>query len=43
MDRFNEIRREVLARPRDPATLRKEIRDMRARMKKELLAPEPAF
>ncbi|WP_373501485.1 bifunctional [glutamate--ammonia ligase]-adenylyl-L-tyrosine phosphorylase/[glutamate--ammonia-ligase] adenylyltransferase [Desulfococcus sp.] len=40
MDRFNEIRREVLARTRDPAVLRKEIRDMRARMKKELLAPE---
>lgn len=43
MDRFNAIRREVLSQPRDPAVLRREIREMRARMKKELLAPETGF
>ena len=43
MDRFQEIRREILAQPRDRDTLRGEIREMRARMKKELLAPEPGL
>ena len=34
--RFNAIRREVLARPREPATLIHDIVEMRARMLKEL-------
>jgi len=41
MDRFQKIRREILAQPRDRATLRAEIRDMRARMRREVPAPEP--
>lgn len=40
MDRFQEIRREVLAQPRDRDTLRGEIQEMRARMKQELLKPK---
>ena len=35
-ERFNAIRRAVLARPRDPGELRAAVRDMRARMRQEL-------
>ena len=38
--RFTDLRAEVLARPRDPATLRGEVRDMRERMRKELGAKQ---
>lgn len=41
MIRFNEIRKEILAQPREENMLRKEIREMRERMKKELLKAEP--
>lgn len=34
--RFVALRREVLAKPRDPIALRAEVRDMRERMRKEL-------
>jgi glutamate-ammonia-ligase adenylyltransferase len=34
--RFAEIRREVLLMPRDPETLRREVREMRERMREEL-------
>ncbi len=34
--RFAEIRREVLLTPREPETLRREVREMRERMRKEL-------
>ena len=34
--RFQAIRRDVLGRERDPATLRQEVRDMRERMRAEL-------
>ena len=33
---FDDIRREILCRPRDPIRLREEIRDMRRRMREEL-------
>lgn len=39
--RFWEIRREVLAQPRDPEALRNEIARMRGRMRKELLKTGP--
>ncbi|MFP4347002.1 MAG: bifunctional [glutamate--ammonia ligase]-adenylyl-L-tyrosine phosphorylase/[glutamate--ammonia-ligase] adenylyltransferase [Desulfococcaceae bacterium] len=42
-ERFDEIRREVLGQARDPEPLKTEIRNMRARMKKELLKPEPGM
>ncbi len=35
-ERFNAIRREILQRERDPATLRQEVREMRERMRTEL-------
>src|SRR5690606_21325283 len=35
-ERFNAIRRAVLAQPRDRAELRSAVRDMRARMRQEL-------
>lgn len=35
-DEFRRIRAEILARPRDPATLRREVADMRERMRREL-------
>jgi glutamate-ammonia-ligase adenylyltransferase len=35
-DRFAEIRREVLLMERDPETLRREVREMRERMRREL-------
>ncbi|AOY57108.1 bifunctional [glutamate--ammonia ligase]-adenylyl-L-tyrosine phosphorylase/[glutamate--ammonia-ligase] adenylyltransferase [Desulfococcus multivorans] len=41
MDRFQEIRREILAQPRNREALRAEIRDMRARMRRDFPAPEP--
>jgi glutamate-ammonia-ligase adenylyltransferase len=41
--RFNEIRRTVLSRPRDEATLRQEVREMRARMHSELAPAEPGY
>ncbi len=34
--RFAEIRREVLLMPRDPVTLKREVREMRGRMREEL-------
>lgn len=37
--RFAEIRAKVLTRPRDPAKLRREILDMRERMRREHLKP----
>jgi glutamate-ammonia-ligase adenylyltransferase len=40
-ERFLEIRREVLAQPRDPEALRAEIARMRGRMRKELLNTGP--
>ncbi len=39
--RFADIRRAGLAQPRDPVTLRKEVVEMRERMRKELVTPEP--
>jgi len=43
MIRFNEIRSEILSQQRDETVLRKEIREMRERMKKELLKTEPGI
>jgi glutamate-ammonia-ligase adenylyltransferase len=37
---FAAIRREVLARPRDPAQLKREVREMRERMRRELGQPQ---
>ncbi|OHV07678.1 bifunctional [glutamate--ammonia ligase]-adenylyl-L-tyrosine phosphorylase/[glutamate--ammonia-ligase] adenylyltransferase [Kushneria phosphatilytica] len=34
--RFDEVRREILSRPRDPATLREEVLSMRQRMREHL-------
>jgi [glutamine synthetase] adenylyltransferase / [glutamine synthetase]-adenylyl-L-tyrosine phosphorylase len=39
--RFEQIRHEVLARPRIKAQLKKEVIDMRERMRKELSSPDP--
>jgi glutamate-ammonia-ligase adenylyltransferase len=39
-DRFAGIRCEVLSRPRDPAELRREVREMRGRMRTELGSTE---
>ena len=39
--RFEQIRSEVLARPRNKAQLKKEVIDMRERMRKELSSPDP--
>jgi len=38
---FAAVRREVLARSRDPASLRREVREMRERMRRELGQPHP--
>jgi [glutamine synthetase] adenylyltransferase / [glutamine synthetase]-adenylyl-L-tyrosine phosphorylase len=38
--RFDALRREVLAKTRDRAALRTEVRDMRAKMREHLLKPE---
>jgi glutamate-ammonia-ligase adenylyltransferase len=35
-ERFLELRREILRRPRDPARLRTEVREMRERMRRNL-------
>lgn len=40
VSRFNDIRREALAQVRDKAQLREEVRNMRMRMRKELLKPQ---
>ncbi len=40
-ERFSAIRREVLSRPRDAANLRKEVREMRERMRSELCRSKP--
>jgi len=39
--RFNQIRKEILARPRTKSKLQAEVADMRQRMRQELLHPEP--
>jgi glutamate-ammonia-ligase adenylyltransferase len=39
-ERFEKIRREVIGRPRDKSELRKEVVDMRERMRSELLTRE---
>jgi glutamate-ammonia-ligase adenylyltransferase len=39
--RFEQIRSEVLARPRNKAQLKKDVIDMRERMRKELSSPDP--
>jgi glutamate-ammonia-ligase adenylyltransferase len=39
-DRFEKIRREVIGRPRDKSGLRKEVVDMRERMRSQLLIRE---
>ena len=41
MRRFEQIRREVLAAPRDKKKLRSEVLKMRERMRRELLKPQP--
>jgi len=41
--RFEQIRSEVLARPRSEAQLRKDVVDMRQRMRKELSSLDPGF
>ncbi len=38
---FEDVRRRILARPRDKESLKEEVRRMRERMRKELLKPEP--
>ena len=38
-ERFEQIRTEVLTRPREPEALRQEVSDMRKRMRNELLKP----
>ena len=40
--RFAELRREVLARARDPHTVQREVREMRERMRQELDQRDPA-
>jgi [glutamine synthetase] adenylyltransferase / [glutamine synthetase]-adenylyl-L-tyrosine phosphorylase len=40
-NRFEEIRRDILARPRSKAQLQKEVVDMRERMRKELANADP--
>ncbi|UCF93526.1 MAG: bifunctional [glutamate--ammonia ligase]-adenylyl-L-tyrosine phosphorylase/[glutamate--ammonia-ligase] adenylyltransferase [Desulfobacterales bacterium] len=39
--RFEQVRREALARPRPQAELKDAVRNMRERMRRELLRPEP--
>ncbi|QTA77897.1 Bifunctional glutamine synthetase adenylyltransferase/adenylyl-removing enzyme [Desulfonema limicola] len=41
--RFQEIRRQILAQPRDKDELRKQILDMRNKMKQSLFMPEPGI
>jgi len=40
-ERFQQIRKDVLARPRIEGTLKSEVADMRERLRKQLLRPEP--
>lgn len=40
---FDELRREILMRPRDPLLLRTEVRDMRERMRTELGSHRPGW
>ena len=40
-ERFNQIRRDILARPRTKGQLKTEVAEMRTRMRQELLYPEP--
>ncbi|MBU4388713.1 MAG: bifunctional [glutamate--ammonia ligase]-adenylyl-L-tyrosine phosphorylase/[glutamate--ammonia-ligase] adenylyltransferase [Proteobacteria bacterium] len=40
---FEQIRKEVLALPRSKTKLQQDVRDMRKRMRKELLSPDPGF
>jgi len=40
---FEQIRKEVLTLSRSKTRLQQEVRDMRERMRKELLSPEPGF
>lgn len=42
-ERFAAIRREVLSRPRDPVLLRREVREMRERMRVELGSGQPGW
>ncbi len=42
-DRFEKIRKIILTQKRDPAVLRKEVSDMRERMRQEHLKAEPGF
>lgn len=39
--RFNQVRQDILAKPRVKSKLQAEIADMRARLRQELLKPEP--
>ncbi len=41
--RFDQIRKEVLGRPRIKTDLQKEVTEMRKQMRRELLNPEPGF
>jgi len=41
MTRFNEVRRQVLSRPRDPGKLRAEVREMREKMRTALDKSRP--
>lgn len=41
--RFEDIRKEVLAQPRNKAELQEQVTDMRERMRKELLCREPGI
>jgi glutamate-ammonia-ligase adenylyltransferase len=41
-ERFDAIRRQVLSQSRDPDRLRRDIVDMRERMRRELMAKDPA-
>jgi len=43
IERFNEIRKEILAFPRDKIRLREEVRNMRRRMREELSSHEPGI
>ena len=42
-ERFHQIRKDVLARPRTKSKLKTEVTDMRQRMRKELSHPEPGL
>ncbi|MGE0385356.1 MAG: bifunctional [glutamate--ammonia ligase]-adenylyl-L-tyrosine phosphorylase/[glutamate--ammonia-ligase] adenylyltransferase [Gammaproteobacteria bacterium] len=42
-EEFERVRREALARPRDPAALARDVAEMRARMRGELADPSPGM